>query len=109
MKNKALIDEKIARLVQSVSTPIPESVEQRIVERLTTLPAGRRRILGRPDFWALVSACAALILAFFLLIPAFQRQPKSVIPEIRTYFELPDKKITIIFIQRPDFKLFEED
>ena len=58
---------------------------------------------------AVVPGGAALFLAFFFLWPAFRKQEEPQIAEIRTQFELVDKNITIIFFQKPDFKLFEED
>ena len=48
-------------------------------------------------------------LVFLFIFPMFQNRHESEITEIRTEFELIDKNIKIIFIQRPDFIFFEEE
>jgi hypothetical protein len=113
MNDDKIIDDEIASLVQAASAPIPEAIERRIAERSVLQAAGPRRrfrrILFRSDLWALVACGAALVAACLLLIPALRRPPSSYFSEIRTEFEIPDKNIKIIFLQRPDFKLPKED
>jgi len=75
---------------------------------------GRRQRPGRSRrrrflFLALIPGAAAALLTAVLLVPALRRPPIRPISEIRTEFELVDKNIKIIFIQRPDFKLFKEN
>ncbi|OGD19323.1 MAG: hypothetical protein A2W03_18520 [Candidatus Aminicenantes bacterium RBG_16_63_16] len=58
---------------------------------------------------AFVPAAAVCVLAAFLLIPILKKPPVSPISEIRTEFEIADKNIKIVFIQKPDFSLFQEE
>jgi hypothetical protein len=44
-----------------------------------------------------------------LIRPALHQTAASQISEIRTEFELVDQNIKVIFIQKPDFHLYEED
>ena len=110
MDKDKILDKEISRLVRSLEKGLPPGLEERIA-----LKASSGALHRRPFFrkWqlalAVVPGGAALFLAFFLLLPAFRKQEESQITEIRTQFELVDKNITIIFIQKPDFKLFGED
>ncbi len=124
------LDRKIAGLLRSVDRDVPPALEARIraaaeraattgglSRKLSLLPVGlRRRRLGRAGgrrrlrILALVpGAAAAVALVVFLLVPALRRSPAHRISEIRTEFEIPDKNIKIVFFQRPDFKLFQEE
>jgi len=103
------LDEKITRLVRSIEKDIPPAVEEIIQARAASL---RLRLgllkLRRPLFLALVPSSAAVLLAAFFLLPLSQK-PQPPISEIRTEFEIADKNIKIIFIQKPDFNLFKEN
>jgi len=110
MDEDKILDKEISRLVRSLEKDLPAGLEDRIA-----LEASTGKLHHRPFFrkWqlalAVVPGGAALFLALFLLLPVFRKQQEPQLAEIRTQFELVDKNITIIFIQRPDFKLFEED
>lgn len=110
MNNDKDFDRKIAELVRSVEVEIPASVEEKLkmVEE-----AGRPRSIilrKRPVFYlGILSGVAAVLLLFVFLVPLFRGVPESPISEIRTEFELKDKNIKIIFIQRKDFNLFKEE
>ncbi len=110
MDEDKILDEKITRLVRSLEKRLPAGIEERIALRASSGAQPRRSFFRR---WSLALAAipgvASLVLAFLLLLPGFRKQQEPQITEIRTHFELVDKNITIIFIQRPDFKLFEED
>ena len=110
MTNKKNIDEKISKLVKSIETDIPPAVEEKLeLVRETLRP--RHKILGRrPIFYlGILSSAAAVLLLFVFLFPLFHEVSESQISEIRTEFELRDKNIKIIFIQREDFRLFKEE
>jgi hypothetical protein len=121
MNDDRRLDERIAGLVRSVETGVPPAVEGRIraaaeASRPVTGIFARRRRPGwiltrrRAIILALVpGAAAAVALAAFLLVPALRKQPVPRISEIRTEFEIPDKNIKIVFFQRPDFKLTQEE
>jgi len=112
MDDKHLSDNDIGRLVRSLELDIPPDMDDRI--RMAASGLRPRPVSGRRLFWLLTlpSAAAALVVAALLFLPSRPNpvtQENPVISEIRTDFEIPDKNIRIIFIQRPDFKLFEED
>jgi len=112
MDDKNLSDLEIARLVRSLECEIPPDLDGRI--RAAAARPRFRPNTGRRLFWLLTlpSGAAAILAATLLLLPSRQRPVLpdiSVISEIRTDFEIPDKNIRIIFIQKPDFKFFEEE
>jgi hypothetical protein len=121
MSDNKQLDEIISRLVRSVERDVPPAVEARIRE-------GSEIIRPRPRFFerrrhpvrvssrrgikilALASGAAAVVaIAALLLIPAIRKPQTPGISEIRTEFEIADKNIKIVFIQRPDFKLTQEE
>jgi len=109
MNDEQKLDERIARLVRSVAPEVPAEVDAGIREAAAGLwPRSRRVWLRRPFWLALVPSAAAVLLAVIALLPP-PRKPAAPIAEIRTEFELADKNIKIIFIQKPDFNLFKEN
>jgi hypothetical protein len=102
-------DEELKKLVRSVERIVPSDLEAKVRAEANALrpqlkprfPFIRRRIFIVPLFSA-----AAVLLAFLLIVPSFHGRKETPISEIRTEFELADKNITIIFIQRPDFSIF---
>jgi hypothetical protein len=119
MSDDKRLDEKISGLVRSVEIEVPPAVEARIREAAEKIRPRPRFFGWRPArvYWrrqarllVLVPCAAAIIiLAALLLVPALRKPPAPKISEIRTEFEIADKNIKIIFIQRPDFKLFQEE
>jgi len=110
MDEDKILDKKISRLVRSLEKSVPPGSEERIALEASSAKPHRRRFFRKWQLaLAVIPGGAALLLALFLLLPAFRKQEEPQLTEIRTQFELVDKNITIIFIQRPDFKLFEED
>ena len=114
MDENKILDEKISQLVRSLEKDLPPELEERVVLRASAAAAaGMPRHSGLfrkwPFVWAAIPGGAALFLALILLWPALRKPQETQITEIRTQFELVDKNITIIFIQKPAFKLFEED
>ena len=105
------IDERIAELVRSVRDDVPDALEARIRAEAR---AGERKAAERKRLlrWTLIpTAVTALVLAAALVSPVFLevKPTPATIAEIRTEFEIPGKDIKIVFFQRPDFKLFQED
>ncbi len=120
MSDEKRLDEKIAGLVRSVNEGVPPALEARILAaaeaarpdtgrlgRLWLRPGASLR--RRAGILALVPAAAVCALAAFLLIPILRKPPASRISEIRTEFEIADKNIKIVFFQKPDFNLFQEE
>ena len=112
MKDNRVMDDRIKELVRSLDRNIPRELERRIQERTAPLEASREARAGRSGsglLWLTVSVCAAaLFIAILLLSPVFRDHPVPMITEIRTEFEIPDKNIKIIFIQKSDFPLIKE-
>ena len=116
MKNKKsnsgayrISDERISRLVRSVTYDIPPYVEDKIEQAITNWGKGKRPARRWAFAWypaAAVLAAAILIAALFVIRPftgsGIEPAP---ITEIRTEFELKDKNIKIIWFQKKDFEL----
>jgi len=110
MDEDKILDKKISRLVRSLEKGLPPGLEERIALKASSGSPHRRPFFRKWSLaLAVIPGAAALFFAFLLLLPALRKQQEPQITEIRTQFELVDKNITIIFIQRPDFKLFKED
>ena len=50
------LDEKLRQMARAEDTPVPEGFDERLEERLSSLPGGRRR-LSRGVRTALIAAC----------------------------------------------------
>jgi hypothetical protein len=110
MDEDKILDKEISRLLRRLEQGLPVGLEERIALKAAPRKPHRGRLFRKwPLALAVVPGGATLFLAFFLLWPAFRKQQEPQITEIRTQFELVDKNITIVFIQKPDFKFFEED
>ncbi len=109
MKNDQAIDARISALVQSVTEEVPPEVEADLRRRVAApapSPASRTWL----PLWPLAPAGAALALAALVLLVPSGRGKGGMSPaEILTRFEIPDKAITIVFIQKADFQLIQED
>ena len=110
MDNKKIDDEMISTLVRSVQYKLPESVEEQVNAAMAKTKTRKFRLLKRPLFWYPVSAAAAMVIIAVLVIfqPFFSNktvEPDTPITEIKTEFELRDKNIKILWIQKKDFKL----
>jgi ferric-dicitrate binding protein FerR (iron transport regulator) len=105
MENDDRIDDRIRTLVRSVGRPVPKAVEERLTAATAERVSGPGRRLGLRPLLAVsaLAGIAALALAIWTALPAIRREPPREIAEIRTEFVLPDKNITIIFVQKPDF------
>lgn len=110
MNNKLDIDEKIAKLVRSVESDIPSAVKEKLQSAEETLRPHQKILTKRPLFYfGVFSSAVAVLILWMFLFPLFRGASESPISEIRTEFELRDKNIKIIFIQKKDFNLFEEE
>ena len=56
-----------------------------------------------------VSSAAMIIMIVLFLFSPVQKTSDTLISEIYTEFEIKDKNINIIFVQRKDFNLFMEE
>ena len=110
MYDKKNIDEEISRLVQSVEAHIPSEIDDELKIKTETLKP-KHRILSKRlvlPLGVITSAAIVLIMVLFLFSP-IQKTLDTQISEIYTEFEIKDKNIKIIFVQRPDFDLFMEE
>ena len=110
MYDKKNIDEEISRLVQSVEAHIPSEIDDELIIKIETLKP-KHRILSKRfalPLGVVTSAAMIIMIALFLFSP-IQKTSETLISEIYTEFEIKDKNIKIIFVQRPDFDLFMEE
>ncbi len=110
MEKKKIDDEMISTLVRSVQYKIPDSVEEQVNASMAKTKTGLPRLFKRPLSWYPVSAVAALVIIAALAIfqPFVNKEtiaPGAPITEIKTEFELRDKNIKILWVQKKDFKL----
>lgn len=110
MSKEIHTDKEISRLVRSVEINIPPALDDQCRALAADLQIRQRRSLLR-RFWylALIPSAAAALLIVALNRPTLHQTTESPISEIRTEFEIVDQNIKIIFIQKPDFHLYEED
>lgn len=104
------LDDRISKIVQSLDLDVPAEVETKI-RAAADSRRGRHAERRRPRLlWlTLVPGAAAVLMAALLLLPAAMKKTAAPMGEIRTEFELAGKDIKIIFFQKPDFNLFQED
>ncbi len=110
MDKKKLDDEMISTLVRSVQYKIPDHVEEQVNASMAKTLPGKPRWFKKSWFWYPVSAAAAMVIIAALVIfqPLVNKEtvdPGAPITEIRTHFELKDKNIKILWVQKKDFKL----
>jgi hypothetical protein len=106
MENDDRLDEELRTLVRSVERAVPMDLEARVraeAEALRPQPKSRFPFIRRPLVLASLSGAAIFFVAFLLIFPSLHRREAPQIAEIRTEFELADKNIKIIFVQKPDF------
>ncbi|MCX6559042.1 MAG: hypothetical protein NTZ26_00880 [Candidatus Aminicenantes bacterium] len=109
MNSDERLDESIAKLVRSVQRDVPPTLDRRIREASDRFTSrAERSDRRRPWLLALIPGAAAALLAAFLLFPRPATAPNP-ISEIRTEFEIAGKNIKVVFFQKPDFHLFEEE
>ncbi len=98
-------DDRIKALVRSAGGPVPQDVEKRLMAAAAVQAAAPGRRLSSRPLLAIsaLAGTAALALALWVIIPPARPERPRQIAEIRTEFVLPDKNITIIFVQKPDF------
>jgi hypothetical protein len=112
MAKRTELDERIGELVRSIRKDVPAGLEEKIKAAAARRPSESLRPERNRRFWLPLtagSAAAALLLTLLMDGPFIEKKPGSSISEIRTQFELVDKNITIVFIQKPDFKLNLEE
>ena len=110
MDKKKIDDEMISTLVRSVHYKIPDRVEEQVNASMAKTKTGKTRLFNRPLLWYPVSAAAAMvIIAALVIFQPFDNKktidPGTSITEIKTQFELRDKNIKILWVQKKDFKL----
>jgi hypothetical protein len=110
MDNKKIDDEMISTLVRTVQYKIPDSVEEQVNAYMAKTKTRKHRLFKKPLFWYPVSAAAVMvIIAVLVLFQPFVNKEtidqSTPITEIKTEFELRDKNIKILWVQKKDFKL----
>jgi anti-sigma-K factor RskA len=109
MNSDERLDESISKLVRSVEREVPPALDRRIREAADGLASRTQRSeKWRSWMLALAPGVVVALLAAFLLLPRPTPAPNP-ISEIRTEFEIADKNIKVIFFQKPDFHLHQEE
>ncbi len=106
MQNYDSFDKGLKKLVRSVERIVPSDLEVKVrAEAKAPRPQLKPRFpfIRRPILLAPISAAAVVLLAYLLVVPLFHGRQAPMITEIQTEFELADKNIKIIFVQKPDF------
>jgi hypothetical protein len=104
-------DQEISNLVRSVRFKIPDHLDEKVTQTITETVKSKPRLFPEPFPWLRLSLSAAaimiLVTAIFIFQPYLQntREPIPPISEIRTHFEISDKNIKILWVQKKDFKL----
>ncbi len=105
MNNREL-DRFIVSALERSQAEVPAALRRQVRERVgSTTPMPRLLAWRRIVFWGPLLAAAALIVAFSLPLLYPPRAAEKKITQIRTEFNLPDKNIKIIWVQRDDFQL----
>jgi hypothetical protein len=109
MKNREeRLDREIAKLVRGVERGVPEALDGRVAASAARLEARAERTRKRRP-WLLAVVPATIAASALVIFLAVRPEPLDPIDEIRTEFEIADKNIKVIFFQKPDFHLFEEE
>ena len=96
--------------MQSLEAHIPSKVENELRTKSERL-IPKHRILSKRlvlPIGVITSAALLTMVVLFLFSPV-QKTSDTIINEIYTEFEIKDKNIKIIFVQRRDFSLFMEE
>lgn len=119
LQQQEAFDRMISNCIQASQYEVPEELDQRLTEFI--LNPGKSK-LKAPEFlrhysfnkklwlrWSVsMTFGMILLLAIFTLQPPIkphQSEPASNISEIKTEFELSDKNIKILWVQKKDFEL----
>lgn len=110
MTNNKKVDEVISKFVQSVENQIPSAVEKELRIK-TYVHKPEQGIWLKKMMFPLgaFTGVAMIITLVLLLFSPIQKPLDTQINEIYTEFEIRDKNIQIIFVQRKDFNLFMEE
>ena len=104
MENHDRFDDELTRIVRSVEWEVPPDVEHKLQAAAAALPPRRRNLfIRRPLLLAVLPGAAIVVLAFLFIFHPARSPAVPQISEIRTEFEIADKNIKIIFVQKPDF------
>jgi len=104
MENHDRFDEEMTRLVRSVERGVPAAVENKLKAAAVTLrPRRRNPSIRRPLLLVALPGAVVVVLAFLFVFSPVRDLKAPQITEIRTEFEIADKNIKIIFVQKPDF------
>jgi hypothetical protein len=104
MENHDRFDDELTKLVRSVERGIPAAVENKLQAAAATLrPRRRNPLVRRPFLLAAFPGAVIVFLAFLFIFSPVRGRKAPQITEIRTEFEIADKNIKIIFVQKPDF------
>lgn len=112
MPDRSQFDSEITRLVRSVEPRVPAELEARVRAAAASGEAVAKTAHKSAPSLALavtVGAAAGALLLLWLLPSGMPQRRRPLVSEIRTEFDIPDKNIRVIFIQRPDFRLPQED
>jgi hypothetical protein len=114
-KSMATLDDQIiSSAVQGIRFSVPEHVDMKVSAALKDESAVRTRqfpcfgFFTAPRIWATVAACMLILTALYLFQPfnGSNASQESPMDEIKTEFQLKDKNIKILWVQKKDFKLY---
>jgi hypothetical protein len=104
MENNDRFDDELTRIVRSVERDVPPNLEHKLQAAAATLrPSRKNPLIRRPLLLAALPGAVIVFLAFLFIFSPIRSPKAPQITEIRTEFEIADKNIKIIFVQKPDF------
>ncbi len=105
MKNEEL-DIFITRSLEKGELEVPVPLQDGVRERVASEPMRPRPASCKASAFRASLAAAALLLAVVAISRLFPpRPPEKKITQIRTEFSIPGKNIKIIWVQRNDFHM----
>lgn len=110
-------DRNISRSVQAVRYHVPEELDNRVTQAIINTSVSSSPSSYTPIFWFKFSISTAVVMAliaiFIFIVPGIEttvpQTSTNQITEIKTEFELSDKNIKILWVQKKDFTIRRQD
>ncbi len=110
-------DQTISRSVQAVRYHVPDELDNRVTQSIINASVSSSPSSVSPIFWFKFSISTAVVMAliaiFIFIVPGIEtnvpQTSTNQISEIKTEFELSDKNIKVLWVQKKDFTIRRQD